>query len=184
MKQQLPNGLTIVRVALALVAILILALAPQQLPMWLLGIFLVAAASDFLDGFLARRMQVVSDFGKIFDPLADKIVAFVFLIILACTGALSMIVVLLLIVRDLVVDGVRASLATHTVIPAIGTAKIKTALMFVLIIAALAQSVWNAMPFLGTSVHVLAVLTLMFSYVSAGQYARIFYRAYKSRTAL
>ena len=178
-----PNILTILRVVLTVVAIAIIPFAPVNLYTYLLGIFIVAALTDFLDGYIARRFSIESDFGKIFDPLSDKVLTFVFLVILYPTGVIAPTVILLLIVRDLVVDGVRASLASYTVIPAIFTAKVKTTLIFLLIISALIELSVGTSSILRQVTVLLSAAALVFAYVSATQYAQLFYRAYQSRTS-
>lgn len=179
MMQYLPNALTILRIVLTLVAVLLVPFAPVHLYTYLFGIFVVAAVSDYLDGFLARKYDVVSDFGKLFDPLSDKILTFVFLIILYETNLIPQVIILLLIVRDLVVDGVRAALAHKVVIPAIMTAKIKTTLIFLLILSALGELAFYSTIELRYVTLGLSILALVFSYTSAVQYARIFYRENK-----
>lgn len=74
MRRQIPNILTIIRFLLVPVFIyyLMISEAPQRIIISLY-IFLIAAATDYLDGMLARRWNVISDFGKIMDPLADKL---------------------------------------------------------------------------------------------------------------
>ncbi|QSH39696.1 CDP-diacylglycerol--glycerol-3-phosphate 3-phosphatidyltransferase [Candidatus Kaiserbacteria bacterium] len=180
MIQNLPNALTILRIALTFVAIALVSLAPTHLYLYLFGIFIAAAATDFFDGYLARKFEVVSDFGKIFDPLSDKVLTFAFLIILVGTNVIPIAIILLLIARDLIVDGVRAALARDIVIPAIRSAKNKTALMFLTIAAALFTLAFPQIALYEDLVMILAMLTLVFSYVSAAQYAGIFYRAKKN----
>lgn len=70
---------------------------------WAACVLIVAAATDFLDGYLARRLHQVTDFGKIIDPLADKIVVGVGSILLVSVGALPLWYVVLAVVRDLLI---------------------------------------------------------------------------------
>ncbi len=180
MKESIPNLLTIFRVLLTVVAIALVPFSPTHFYELLLGIFLVAAATDNLDGYLARRWHVESDFGKIFDPLADKVLTFIFLVMLYSTGTIPAVIILLLIVRDLVVDSVRAVVAAQgKVVQAIMTAKIKTVLMFVLIIAALASLTLGEHNAVQPLVLPLAIAALLFSYVSAAQYGVVFWQHYK-----
>jgi CDP-diacylglycerol--glycerol-3-phosphate 3-phosphatidyltransferase len=63
--------------------------------------------TDFLDGYIARKTDTVSDFGKLFDPLADKFITTSALILLAVMRIVPVWVVILFVLRDLVVDGSR-----------------------------------------------------------------------------
>ena len=180
MIQYLPNSFTILRIVLTFLAIAVVAITPPYLYIYLFSIFIIAAATDFLDGYIARKFEVVSNFGKIFDPLSDKVLAFVFLIILVGTNIIPLAIILLLIARDLIVDGVRAALARDIVIPAIRSAKNKTVLMFLTIAAALFVLAFPQIQLYEDLVMILVMLTLVFSYVSAAQYAGIFYRAKKN----
>lgn len=79
-KGKLPNALTAARLAMAAIFFVLLGLFDAKLPdamQWTLltamGLFVVAAATDFLDGYLARRWNAVSVFGRVMDPFADKI---------------------------------------------------------------------------------------------------------------
>ena len=65
----IPNVLTLIR--LILVPVYWVLMLGYHLDYWALGAFLLASATDMLDGFLARRMQCITDFGKLMDPLAE-----------------------------------------------------------------------------------------------------------------
>lgn len=70
-------------------------------------IFLVAALTDFLDGFLARKYNLVTDLGKVMDAIADKILVNGVLIILAVNGYISAIVPVIIVCRDIIVDSIK-----------------------------------------------------------------------------
>ncbi|MDP2883468.1 MAG: CDP-alcohol phosphatidyltransferase family protein [Ignavibacteria bacterium] len=70
---------------------------------WAAGVMVLAAVTDFLDGYLARRLHQVTDFGKIIDPLADKIAVGVGTIMLVMVGAVQFWYVALVIVRDVLI---------------------------------------------------------------------------------
>lgn len=177
MIKHLPNALTIVRIIVTLIIVALSVMQISHLYSTLLVLFIAAALTDYADGEIARKANVVSSFGKVFDPLSDKILVFVMLIILYPTGTIPTIAILLLIVRDLVIDGIRSYFASHKVIiPAIFTAKIKTTTMFLVVISALIELLYGSMNIHGITV-MLSILAVGFSYISALQYAQIFWNA-------
>ncbi len=142
-----PNKLLVFRFVLAILLIFILSFIPFSLKngfyfeinyfnsivriSWLnvIGfiIFLVASFTDFLDGYLARKYNQVTDFGKFFDPIADKILVNTTLIFFASFLYIPIWVVVLFIIRDLLVDGLRMNLSTkNIVLPADKLGKLKT----------------------------------------------------------
>jgi CDP-diacylglycerol--glycerol-3-phosphate 3-phosphatidyltransferase len=99
--RQLPNALTILRF-LAIPAFVALFLAAGDGPAWLAGVFFAgAAATDQLDGFLARRWHVESEFGKIADPLADRLMIGVAVVLMWVEGRLPWPAALVVLGRDL-----------------------------------------------------------------------------------
>ncbi|KEZ23599.1 CDP-diacylglycerol--glycerol-3-phosphate 3-phosphatidyltransferase [Ureaplasma diversum] len=106
--------------------------------MWAGILFIVAAFSDFLDGYIARKYQVVSAFGKIFDPIADKLLVNGVLVCLAVDQTTFVYLVVLNIFRDIFVDGLRMYASAHKqIIPANWLGKIKTVILFASIISLL-----------------------------------------------
>ena len=149
-KAHIPNFLTLLRLALLPVLVGLL-LMDQAWSVWLgLGVYVVAALSDWLDGFLARRYQVVSDFGTFLDPIADKIFVVVILVLLVGLGRLPdlwVIVPILILAREFLVSGLREFLAPlHVRVPVSHLAKWKTGLQMLatgfLVIAPYAPWAW------------------------------------------
>lgn len=115
-RQQIPNLITICRLVLTLTTLICLDLADRlSSPFWVwvsLGSFVLAAVSDALDGFLARRWNAISRFGRIVDPLADK------LLILGTAGYLAAMqqyetgvagwILASLLIREITVTGLRS----------------------------------------------------------------------------
>jgi len=101
-------------------------------------IFSVAAATDWLDGYLARKLNLISDFGKFMDPLADKMLTTAAFLIFIDQGLLASWVVFIILTREFIVSGLRMTAASKgTVIAAGWSGKFKTVLQFVLVIALL-----------------------------------------------
>jgi CDP-diacylglycerol--glycerol-3-phosphate 3-phosphatidyltransferase len=102
-----PNNLTLFRIA-AVPLIVILLLFPGKLFAFVAAVlFSVAAITDFLDGFFARRKGLVSTFGKVMDPLADKLLVSSAIIMLASLGWIPGWIVCIIIGRELAVTGLR-----------------------------------------------------------------------------
>ncbi|PPE06006.1 CDP-diacylglycerol--glycerol-3-phosphate 3-phosphatidyltransferase [Williamsoniiplasma lucivorax] len=83
-------------------------------------LFIIGSLSDFLDGYLARKNNQVTDFGKFFDPIADKLLVNTVLILFAWTGMLPVWITLILILRDIFVDFIRMMLSKKQVTLAAG----------------------------------------------------------------
>lgn len=107
-----PNSLTLFRIA-AVPVIVILLLFPNRLNAFTAALFFsVAAITDFLDGFFARRRGLVSNFGKVMDPIADKLLVSSAFIMLASLGWIPGWIACIIIGRELAVTGLR-SMAAH-----------------------------------------------------------------------
>ena len=127
-----PNKLTVLRVALVPVYIILMYAFETKIPA--LIIYIVASFTDFLDGYLARKYNLVSDFGKFMDPLADKLLVTSALVIFAEQGMMPAWAAMIIIGREFAVSGLRMIAATGgKVIAAAWSGKIKTALSIVCI---------------------------------------------------
>jgi len=101
-------------------------------------IFSVAAATDWVDGHLARKLDLISDFGKFMDPLADKMLTTAAFLIFINQGLLASWVVFIILTREFIVSGLRMTAASKGIIIAAGwSGKFKTVLQFTAIIALL-----------------------------------------------
>lgn len=102
LRQRIPNALTIARFA-AIPIFAWLYLEAGDGPAWGAGIFFAAAAfTDQLDGFLARRWHVESSFGKVADPLADRLMIGTAVVLMWATGRIPLPAALIILARDLV----------------------------------------------------------------------------------
>lgn len=135
----LPNKLSLLRVAL--IPVMVALMLPQTLVCDLLAaaVFAVAALTDYFDGHIARSRHLITDFGKFIDPVADKLLNLSAMMMLVQRGTLPGWVVVLILARELAVDGLRmVAVGQGRVIAAGKLGKIKTAsqmvmLLFVLI---------------------------------------------------
>ena len=95
-------------------------------------LFIIASLTDFLDGYVARKYNIVTDFGKMIDAISDKLLTNSVLIILACAGKISTIVTVVIVMRDIIVDSIKMVVGNKgTAVAAIGIAKVKTATLMV-----------------------------------------------------
>lgn len=102
LRQRIPNALTIARFA-AIPIFAWLYLEAGDGPAWGAGIFFAAAAfTDQLDGFLARRWHVESSFGRVADPLADRLMIGTAVVLMWATGRIPLLAALIILARDLV----------------------------------------------------------------------------------
>ena len=103
-----------------------------------LALFVIASFTDYLDGHLARKLNLVSNFGKFLDLIADKLLVLAALALLVGRGEVSVWVFYIVVMRELVVSGVRlVAAAQGRVIQAAMTGKIKTVCQMIVIILAL-----------------------------------------------
>ena len=108
MTMNLPNKLTILRVIMIpfFVFFMLMPVVPYS-NLIAVAIFCIASFTDFLDGYLARRDGLVTNFGKFMDPLADKLLVGAALICLIETGQLPALVVIIIISREFIISGFR-----------------------------------------------------------------------------
>ncbi len=131
MTAALPNWLTAARlVAVPIVVALVFVDGGSDgaLRWWALAVFLLAAFTDFLDGYLARRWHVVSSFGKLADPIADKALVLAALAVLAVVDGIPWWPFVVLTVREVAVTVGRLAVASDVVIAASRGGKVKTVL--------------------------------------------------------
>lgn len=178
----LPNKLTLFRVLLIPVIMVIAAIDKLQTPFIasmtlgnfiMLVIFLIACLTDFLDGFIARKYNLTTTFGKFADPLADKILVLALLIIsLEQHSLLPGFVVTIIFAREFIVTGFRIIAAEKQVIIAAGwLGKIKTNLQMVMVVLLLIDGTfagtWGAFQIITL---VVVYLTLAMTVISGTQY--------------
>ena len=182
----LPNKLTVLRIIMVpLVALvwlfpydqfginigyfMIFGVSLPYINLIVLCIFALASFTDFLDGQIARKNNMVTTFGKFADPIADKLLVNMMLIILSFKHMIPVVPVVLMILRDIVVDGCRMIAAEKGVIVSAGIlGKLKTAFqMFTIIFVLL-----NNLPFEIWYIPVTDVLLWFTAFVSvAGGYS-------------
>lgn len=130
----LPNILTLARIGAIPLIVLLLLFEGRVAGFWAALVFGAAAVTDWLDGWLARRWQVVTVLGKFLDPLADKLIVMAALIMLIPLGRVPAWAVFLILARELVVTGLRSIASSEgIVIAASELGKFKTIFQMVAI---------------------------------------------------
>lgn len=191
MKLNLPNKLTIFRIIVTVVIIFIM-LFPFyniniQFPEFIVNgskneivvnskyiiagiLFIIASVTDFFDGYIARKYNMITDEGKMLDAIADKILVNSILIILSSTGFIHPIIPVIIIIRDSVVNSIKMLAGNKgKVVAAINTGKWKTACLMVGIVLTLFYNLpfelWN----INVSDALLIIATIL-SIISGIQY--------------
>jgi CDP-diacylglycerol---glycerol-3-phosphate 3-phosphatidyltransferase len=161
----LPNVLTLLRVlAVPVIVVALLDETPNGDAL-AAGVFALAALTDGLDGYIARRRRDVTTFGKLMDPLADKVLIIAALVSLVSLGRLAAWVAMVIIARELAVTGLRTVAAEQgVVIAASWLGKVKTALQVASVFALI---IWNPAPL---AVDVLVYVAVAATVISGADY--------------
>ncbi|MDE5539972.1 MAG: CDP-diacylglycerol--glycerol-3-phosphate 3-phosphatidyltransferase [Bacilli bacterium] len=184
----LPNKLTIARIITAVIILIMLMIPWYSLgvtfPTFLVAgkivvdlkyiiagvLFIIAALTDFLDGNIARSRNIVTDFGKVMDSIADKVLVNGLLIILAYNGFISVAIPVIIITRDIFVDSFKmASGKKGKVVAASFLGKAKTMCMMI----GMTLIMFYNLPFelIGINIaYVLIIIATILSVVSGCQY--------------
>jgi CDP-diacylglycerol---glycerol-3-phosphate 3-phosphatidyltransferase len=179
----LPNALTMGRIVMIPLCLWFLDQNTPRSCFWSAIVFTAAAITDVLDGYLARKLNVVSVLGKLMDPLADKLIVMACLVWMVPMGRMPAWAVIVLLAREISVTALRSVAASEGVIISAGQeGKTKTALQMIGIIALLAGYPYH-MSYAGIDLgivdlakvgRVLVYISVVFSLASAAQYVGLF----------
>ena len=145
--KNLPNVLTISRIVLLAPLLIMIYLPNDQLNLISVILFILIALTDFFDGFFARRQNITSEFGKMLDPIADKLMVVGVLIVLMIKGTivdLSILPAMLIIFREIFISGLRefaANRNSHASIDVSQVGKLKTAIQMLSLLLILSSLV-------------------------------------------
>lgn len=121
----LPNKITISRLIMSAIVLILLIVPMEKIGLDLPAVkvteairvdvkyliagvlFLIASVTDFIDGHIARKYNIVTDFGKVMDAIADKLLVNGVLIVLACNGFINVIIPVIIVSRDTIVDSIK-----------------------------------------------------------------------------
>jgi CDP-diacylglycerol--glycerol-3-phosphate 3-phosphatidyltransferase len=173
-----PNLITLTRILLIPVFVGLFVTPDPDRSIMAAVVFVTAAVSDLLDGYLARRSGQVTKLGKLLDPIADKLLVLSALILLLNIDRVSALVAILILAREVAVTGIRAIAASEgLIIQAETTGKYKMALQVIAIVLLILEG--TDLAALG-NVHLAGTVTLYLSlllgYVSGGQYVWSFWK--------
>ena len=133
-------------------------------------LFIIASLTDFVDGKVARKYNMVTDFGKMIDAISDKILTNTLIVVLACDGMVFPIIAVIIIGRDIIVDSIKMLIGNKgKAVGAIGIAKCKTASLMV----GLTLKLFYDLPFSLVSFRLsdfLLVLAAVLSVISGAKY--------------
>lgn len=188
--KNLPNLLTFLRILMIPLVLVLLERGGPSDCIWAAVVYSLAAITDLLDGWLARRRGLVSVLGKFLDPLADKLIVAAVLVWMVPMGRIAAWAVVLLLSREITITALRSVASSEgLIISAGGGGKLKTALQMVGIICLIVGYPYPCD--LGLYdfgvvdyVHVgrmLIYLSLIFSITSAASYLQLFARAIEQK---
>ncbi|MFT4157885.1 MAG: CDP-diacylglycerol--glycerol-3-phosphate 3-phosphatidyltransferase [Microbacterium sp.] len=135
--RHLPNAITVARIPLAVVFFVVLMFGgvygdTDMALRWVAGaLFIFAISTDWVDGYLARRYDIVSDFGKLWDPIADKLLTGAGFLGLALLGEVNWWIVGIILVREWGITAHRLMIVNEHVVAAAWMGKVKTAVQAV-----------------------------------------------------
>ena len=174
MKMNLPNKLAILRMVLVIPFVIFLSLALEYtdktgitmtMRVFAAIIFVGAAITDYYDGKIARKYNLITNLGKLLDPLADKILVISALVTLAKFSQISLWFVIIIIFRELLITGLRSIVAAEGVVIAAGSlGKWKTATQMI------ALTLIILIPFSSTVNNILLLIPLILTVVSGVEY--------------
>jgi CDP-diacylglycerol---glycerol-3-phosphate 3-phosphatidyltransferase len=141
----IPNALTVFRILLVPVLMAALLAGTEPGEVLAAAVFALASFTDGLDGWIARRQRTVTNFGKLMDPLADKLLVTAALVALVSLDRVAAWIAMVIIAREFAVTGLRQiAMEQGHVMPASGWGKLKTALQIAMVLSLIAadDQVW------------------------------------------
>lgn len=166
MTMNLPNKLTMFRVILIpfFVFFLLAPFFPGYGNYVAVAVFIVASLTDLLDGYIARRCHMVTNFGKFMDPLADKLLVCSALICLVELKKLAAWIVIIIIAREFIISGFRLIAAEQQIVIAASYwGKFKTTFQMLMIIVLILDVDWPFFDILGTALTYIALILTVIS---------------------
>lgn len=183
------NKITMSRIVLAIIILVVLLFPWHQagidMPVYVVNgdmtvelkyiiagiLFIMASLTDFIDGKVARKYNMVTDFGKMIDAISDKLLTNTLIVVLACENMVHPVIAVIIIGRDIIVDSIKMLIGNKgKAVAAIGVAKYKTASLMI----GLTLKLFYDLPFSlfidGVLSDILLMLAAILSIISAVKY--------------
>ncbi|MBU2226326.1 MAG: CDP-diacylglycerol--glycerol-3-phosphate 3-phosphatidyltransferase [Proteobacteria bacterium] len=172
----LPNTISMLRIGVIPILFLLLFSPGRVMSLVIAILFIAAALTDLLDGYVARRYQIVTTMGKFLDPIADKLIVNTAMILMIPIGRIPAWIVAVIVIRDFAVDGIRTIASSERIfIQASPLGKRKTLCQIFAVSALMIHY-----PFIGVDAHmvgmVILYIALVLTVVSGIDYFIKFYR--------
>lgn len=156
-----PNIITMTRISIVPFLFFLLTSPGPFWSLVLAILFVAAAVTDLLDGFVARKYQMITTMGKFLDPLADKLIVNTAMILMIPIGRIDAWIVAIIIIRDLIVDGIRSIASSEGLyIQASMLGKQKTLAQIIAVTALMIHY-----PFLGVDAHFVGTIVLYVAFL-------------------
>lgn len=184
----LPNKITISRLIMSAIVLILLIVPMEKIGLDLPAVkvteairvdvkyliagilFLIASVTDFIDGHIARKYNMVTDFGKMIDAISDKILTNTLIVVLACDNMVHPVIAVIIIARDIIVDSIKMLIGNKgKAVAAIKVAKFKTASLMI----GLTLKLFYDLPFSLIPIRVsdyLLIIAAVLSIVSGAKY--------------
>lgn len=160
----LANKITLLRIALVPIVTTFLYLDFPHSKIFAAALFLLAASTDTMDGYFARKRNEITKFGKFIDPLADKLLVIATLVALVEIGRVPAWIAIVIISREVIITGFRAIAASDGVVIAAGIwGKVKTTVQIIAIVALILDNIpfrWIGFPFDFIAIYLAVAITI------------------------
>ncbi len=157
----LPNTITLMRIGVVPFLFILLSDPGEFWSLVIAGLFVIASVTDFFDGYVARKYQLITTIGKFLDPIADKIIVNTAMILLIPIGRIPAWIVAITIIRDLIVDVIRSIASSEGIyIQASTFGKQKTVAQIIAVTALIIHY-----PLLGLNMHLIGTIILYVAFV-------------------
>jgi len=172
-KKNIPNIITVFRGIITLVIAGLFLSELENRFLIILIFFLVGSISDWADGYLSRKWNVVSDFGKMFDPIFDKIFTLMFYFFLFSISGMPKIIFILLFFREIFIDGVKNRMLSKGIVtPAIKSAKLKMVSQTLMIFFALLFLISPSVCWFQKLTYFFGIIAVVLAYWSGWKYVK------------
>ena len=152
----LPNTITLARISVVPFFFFLFSYSGPFWSLVLVGLFVLASITDFFDGYFARKYNLITTMGKFLDPLADKLIVNTAMILMIPIGRIDAWIVVIIIIRDLIVDGIRSIASSEGIyFQASVLGKQKTVAQIFAV-----TSLMIHYPFLGLNAHLVGTIVL------------------------